>query len=64
MALISLRMKKNIILSNVDGKTDPLQFAYQVVKGVEDTKLFILNNKHLETAQALLRLLSTDFISI
>jgi hypothetical protein len=49
----------------VDEKLDPLQFAYQSGKGVEDAKLLILNNlyKHLEKPQAHVRLLFTDFSS-
>ncbi len=48
VALTSLVMKnlekilKNIIVSCIDGKLDPLQFAYQPDRGVEDAKLFIL----------------------
>ena len=56
---------KNLVLSIVDEKLDPLQFAYQSGRGVEDAKLLILNNlyKHLEKPQAHVRLLFADFSS-
>ena len=71
VALTSLIMKisekilKNLVLSIVDEKLDPLQFAYQSGRGVEDANLFILNNlyKHLEKPQAHVRLLFADFSS-
>lgn len=71
VALTSLCMKvfenimKNIILSHVEGKIDPLQFAYQARKGVGDDKLFILNclYKHLDKPQAHARFLFADFSS-
>ena len=71
VALTSLIMKilekilKNLVLSIVDEKLDPLQFAYQSGRGVEDAKLLILNNlyKHLEKPQAHVRLLFADFSS-
>ena len=55
---------KNLVLSIVDEKLDPLQFAYQS-GSVEDAKLLILNNlyKHLEKPQAHVRLLFADFSS-
>ena len=39
------------MISLTDGKLDPLQFAYQASKGVDDAKLLILNKvyKHLRT---------------
>ena len=49
VALKSLVMKiferivKDMTLSMIDGKLDPLQFAYQAGKGVEDATLFILD---------------------
>ena len=44
---------------------DPLQFAYRTGKGVEDAKLFILNElyKHLEKPGAHARVLFADFSS-
>ena len=44
---------------------DPLQFAYQSGRGVDDTKLFILNTlyRHLEGPQTPARILFTDFSS-
>ena len=33
---------KDMTLGMIDGKLDPLQFAYQAGKGVEDAKCFIL----------------------
>lgn len=38
------RIIKDEVLSLVEGKLDPLQFAYQPNKGVDDAKLFILDN--------------------
>ncbi len=49
VALTSLVMKilekilKNITVSFIKGKLDPLQFAYQPNKGVEDAKIFIMD---------------------
>lgn len=49
IALISLVMKtfennlKEEVTSHVNCKLDPLQFAYQAGKGVDDAKLFILD---------------------
>ena len=71
VALTSLVMKtfekilKDITLSLIEGKLDPLQFAYQAGKGVEDAKLFILNTvfKHLEKPKSHARLLFADFSS-
>ncbi len=71
VALTSLCMKvfekvvKNIITSHMEGGIDPLQFAYQAGKGVDDAKLFILNclYRHLEKPQAHARLLFADFSS-
>lgn len=34
------KILKNKIISLIDGKLDPLKFAYQAGKGVEDAKLF------------------------
>lgn len=70
MALTSLfiiifeKIVKSLIMSSIGG-LDPLQFAYQAGRGVEDAKLFILNHlyKHLEKPQAHARLLFTDFSS-
>lgn len=71
VALTSLVVKnlekilKEEVLSLVEGKLDPLQFAYQTSKGVEDAKLFILDKvyKHLEKPNAHVRLLFADFSS-
>ncbi len=53
----SLIMKifEKIVKNLVNGKPDPLQFAYQAGRGVEDAKLLIVNNlcKHLEKPQVL-----------
>ena len=59
------RILKEIIVSLIDGKLDPLQFAYQPNKGVEDAKLFILDSvhKHLEKPGSYARLLFADFSS-
>lgn len=37
-------LKENVV-SLIDGRLDPLQFAYQAGKGVNDAKLFILDTK-------------------
>lgn len=59
------RIFKNIMVSSITGKLDPLQFAYQPGNSVEDTKLFILDtlHKHLETPGTHARLLFADFSS-
>lgn len=70
VALTSLIMKifekivKGLVMSSIEG-LDPLQFAYQAGRGVEDAKLFMLNHlyKHLEKPQAHARLLFADFSS-
>lgn len=51
-------------VSLIDGKLDPLQFAYQAGNGV-DAKLFILDKvyKHLEEPKSHARILSADFSS-
>ena len=38
---------KDEIMSLVSGKLDPLQFAYQTGKGVDDAKLFLLDTMAL-----------------
>ena len=71
VALTSLVMKifekiiKDEIMSLVSGKLDPLQFAYQTGKGVDDAKLFLLDTmyKHLEKPGSHARLLFADFSS-
>lgn len=71
VALTSLVMKtfekilKDEIVSLIDGKLDPLQFAYQAGKGVDDSKIFILDRlyKHLEKPNSHARLLFADFSS-
>ena len=59
------KLIKNEILSHVAGRLDPLQFAYQAGRGVEDAKLFILDKlfKHLETPASHARLFFADFSS-
>ena len=71
VALTSLVMKnfekilKNITVSLIQDKLDPLQFAYQPKKGVEDAKIFIMDTvyKHLEKPKSHVRLLFADFSS-
>ena len=71
IALTSIVMKnlekilKGEILSLAAGKIDPLQFAYQTGKGVEDAKLFMLDKvyKHLEKSGSHARILFADFSS-
>ncbi len=71
VALTSLVVKnlekilKDEVLTLVEGKLDPLQFAYQRNKGVDDAKLFILDKiyKHLEKPKSHARLLFADFSS-
>lgn len=71
IALTSLVVKsfdkilKDEIISLTLDKLDPLQFAYQAGKGVEDAKLFILDGlyKHLEQPKSHARLLFADFSS-
>ena len=71
VALTSLVMKnfekilKDEITSLISGRLDPLQFAYQAGKSVDDAKLFILHraHKHLEKLGSHVRLLFADFSS-
>lgn len=71
VALTSLIMKamERIIKEHITKATgsmmDPLQFAYQAGRGVDDAKIFILNtiHKHLEIPKATARLLFVDFSS-
>ena len=71
VALTSLVMKvlekilKDEIVSLINGKLDPLKFAYQPGKGVDDAKIFILDRlyKHLEKPSSHARLLFSDFSS-
>ncbi|KAA8590463.1 hypothetical protein FQN60_014397, partial [Etheostoma spectabile] len=71
ISLTSLVMKcfenilKDTLIPLAVDKLDPLQFAYQAGKGVEDAKLFILDrvNKHLEKLASNARLLFADFSS-
>ena len=48
------RILKDEVISLVSDKLDPLQFAYQAGRGVEDAKAFILDKiyKHLEKPQS------------
>ena len=59
------KILKDEIVSLVYDKLDPLQFAYQPGKGVEDAKLLILDRiyKHLEKPKSHVRLLFADFSS-
>ena len=69
IALTSLVMKsferilKDEITSMVQGKLDPLQFAYQEGKGADDAKLYILERvyKHLEKPKSFAKILFADF---
>ena len=71
IALTSLVMKvfeklvKKEVLKQVNGLLDPLQFAYQAGRGVEDSTLFLINVlvKHLEAPKTHARLLFVDFSS-
>lgn len=71
VALTSLVMKamERIIKEHITKATssmmDPLQFAYQAGRGVDDAKIFILNtiHKHLEIPKTTARLLFADFSS-
>uniref|UniRef100_A0A1A8LS20 Reverse transcriptase domain-containing protein n=3 Tax=Nothobranchius TaxID=28779 RepID=A0A1A8LS20_9TELE len=71
VALTSLVMKtfekilKSEILSLTEGRLDPLQFAYQQNKGVEDAVLCVLNMvyRHLDKTGTCVRLLFADFSS-
>ncbi len=56
---------KDEIVSLVYDKLDPLQFAYQTGKEVEDAKCLILDkiHKHLEKPKSHVRLLFADFSS-
>ena len=72
IALTSLVMKtleniiKFFILAVTEYNLDPLQFAYQSGRGVDDAKLFILNTlyRHLEGPQTHARILFADFSSV
>ncbi len=69
VALISLIMKifekltEDMVVSFIDGKLDPLQFAYQTGKCVDDAKLFNQDKvfRHLETPKSDARILFADF---
>lgn len=54
-----------MVVSLIDGKLDPLEFAYQTGKGVDDAKLFILDRvyKHLEKPKSHVRIVFADFSS-
>ena len=53
------------MVSLIDGRLDPLQFAYQAGKDVNDAKLSNLDRalKHLEKPKSHVRLLFADFSS-
>lgn len=59
------KIMQDEIVSLVYDKLDPLQFAYQAGKGVEDAKLIILHKmyKHFEKPKSHARLLFADFSS-
>ena len=71
MALISLIMKsfemivKDKLMNTVQANLDPLQFAYQAGKGVDDAIITLLNMimSHLEGTKSFVRLLFIDFTS-
>ncbi|PVD22618.1 hypothetical protein C0Q70_18438 [Pomacea canaliculata] len=71
VALTSLVMKvfetiiKALTLQATNNCLDPLQFAYQSKRSINDANLFILHTllKHLENPQAHARLLFVDFSS-
>ena len=71
IALTSIVMKcmeklvKSFLKRYVHNFEDPMQFAYQEGKGVEDAQLTFTNNiyKHLETPGANVRILFVDFSS-
>ena len=71
IALTSIVMKcmeklvKSFLKRYVHNFEDPMQFAYQEGKGVEDAQLTFTNNiyKHLETPGAYVRILFVDFSS-
>ena len=56
---------KFLILAVTERNLDPIQFAYWSGRGVDDTKLFILNTlyRHLEGPQTHARILFADFSS-
>jgi len=64
-----MKMEKKIIkfliLAVTERNLDPIQFAYWSGRGVDDTKLFILNTlyRHLEGPQTHARILFADFSS-
>ncbi len=59
------KILKDEVFTLVQGKLDPLQFAYQSNKGVDDAKPFILDKvcEHLEKPKSHIRLLFADFSS-
>ena len=59
------RIVKRFLILDLETKLDPLQFAYQRGKGVDDAKLYILNSiiKHLDLPDTYARLLFVDFSS-
>lgn len=60
------RIVKDEIISLTGNRLDPLQFAYQTGKSVDDAKIFILDKiyKHLEKPSSHASLLFTDSSAI
>lgn len=56
------KILKGSIFGIIDGNLDPLQFAYQVSKGLDDAKIFILDkiHQHLEIPWCHARILFAD----
>ena len=59
------KLVKSLILPITESQLDPLQFAYQAGRGVEDVKLFILDKVyiHLEKPTAHAKILFANFSS-
>ena len=59
------KIVKMYLLQDLEAKLDPLQFAYQREKGVDDAILYILNSvhKHLDKPNTYARLFFIDFSS-
>ncbi len=56
------RLVKRYIVSQIQHLTDPLQFAYQATRGVEDAILTLLHT-HLEKPKTHANILFVDFSS-
>ena len=59
------KIVKMFLMQDLEAKLDPLQFAYQREKGVDDAILYILNSvhKHLDKPNTYARLFFIDFSS-